>query len=59
MPDAAEEDHPRRCGENNADAIDKVEPLGSPPQVRGKLAMVADVSARRQDHPRRCGENVA
>ena len=31
------EDHPRRCGENAATMIPYTAPLGSPPQVRGKL----------------------
>ena len=30
------EDHPRRCGENNISCAEKVNTLGSPPQVRGK-----------------------
>ena len=30
------EDHPRRCGENNAVAYGPVVLVGSPPQVRGK-----------------------
>ena len=32
-----EEDHPRRCGENDSPAMLRVFCTGSPPQVRGKL----------------------
>ena len=32
-------DHPRRCGENNFTLMFKLNILGSPPQVRGKLTM--------------------
>ena len=31
-------DHPRRCGENRTDAAALTRRIGSPPQVRGKLA---------------------
>ena len=31
-----DEDHPRRCGENNSATRDDVADVGSPPQVRGK-----------------------
>ena len=32
------EDHPRRCGENRMSRECRLSVLGSPPQVRGKLA---------------------
>ena len=35
------QDHPRRCGENRADNVQSPFPLGSPPQVRGKLTPAA------------------
>ena len=34
----AEEDHPRRCGENVIPFVDECRIVGSPPQVRGKLS---------------------
>ena len=30
-------DHPRACGENSAETIRRIEGMGSPPRVRGKL----------------------
>ena len=33
----ADGDHPRRCGENNTVPVYGRQPIGSPPQVRGKL----------------------
>ena len=42
------QDHPRRCGENYEQLVGGVETLGSPPQVRGKLASsIFRVSAMR------------
>ncbi len=35
-PEGAQ-DHPRRCGENHNRRCMLAEPMGSPPQVRGKL----------------------
>ena len=37
LQETAAEDHPRRCGENDADSIRAIGKIGSPPQVRGKL----------------------
>ena len=53
----ATKDHPRRCGENLSKKIRKTKQLGSPPQVRGKPAVVKQAAAIAWDHPRRCGEN--
>ena len=38
---AGAKDHPRRCGENFKVVCAKESPLGSPPQVRGKLLEIA------------------
>ena len=38
---AAEQDHPRRCGENVNRFSADFKNIGSPPQVRGKLAITA------------------
>ena len=37
QPDVRIKDHPRRCGENSPPAQRWEQPVGSPPQVRGKL----------------------
>ena len=37
------QDHPRRCGENSACSRSNISEMGSPPQVRGKLASVLRV----------------
>ena len=50
-------DHPRRCGENTTADILATEYIGSPPQVRGKLAGKSVAYNLMRDHPRRCGEN--
>ena len=39
----AAEDHPRRCGENIHISADFFAHIGSPPQVRGKLALIANL----------------
>ena len=36
-------DHPRRCGENIHISADFFAHIGSPPQVRGKLALIANL----------------
>ena len=44
-PDPArDEDHPRRCGENRLCDRLSGAPGGSPPQVRGKLALYSRVA---------------
>ena len=37
------QDHPRRCGENGLDRRRDPSGIGSPPQVRGKLALIANL----------------
>ena len=38
-PEGKTGDHPRRCGENCCKLSSLASPLGSPPQVRGKLSL--------------------
>ena len=54
---ALNEDHPRKCGENDSTALKAEADAGSPPQVRGKLGTSLEDGHEIQDHPRRCGEN--
>ena len=49
-------DHPRVCGEKSVGLRCPAWMLGSPPRVRGKVAVIAATDAMPRDHPRVCGE---
>ena len=53
------QDHPRGCGENRTPRLLKTLCRGSPPRMRGKLAIAHYSQAVHGDHPRGCGENGA
>ena len=52
-------DHPRLCGEKCVAKRQIVRILGSPPPMRGKVAMSLVYTQSEQDHPRLCGEKPA
>ena len=49
-------DHPRVCGEKTDTAPFTTSMVGSPPRVRGKVAIADQVFGCAGDHPRVCGE---
>ena len=51
-------DHPRRCGENTAIAASMPINIGSPPQVRGKLARLKILRASSWITPAGAGETL-
>ena len=55
---AHEQDHPRRCGENRYLRIARTEWVGSPPQVRGKLAYPNRIPSPRRITPAGAGKTV-
>ena len=53
------EDHPRVCGEHQADRCFYGPDLGSSPRMRGALGGLRRRVVDDQDHPRVCGEHGA
>ena len=51
-----EEDHPRRCGENWDIAFLTILGKGSPPQMRGKPVVPADISTKSRITPADAGK---
>ena len=49
-------DHPRRCGENRIEYDDIENRIGSPPQVRGKLATASSRAFKRGITPAGAGK---
>ena len=56
--DIREWDHPRMCGEKLYAERGSSMPRGSPPHVRGKVAIWYVFFIVGQDHPRMCGEKL-
>ena len=52
------QDHPRRCGENNAAARAKIAQIGSPPQMRGKLKLYCEIPACWRITPADAGKTI-
>ena len=52
------QDHPRRCGENELYGHDRFMEVGSPPQVRGKLAPTQSVAAIPRITPADAGKTI-
>ena len=52
----AVKDHPRRCGENHTISYHFKPPLGSPPQVRGKLSVFRNKHFRHRITPAGAGK---
>ena len=52
------EDHPRRCGENEYKKIYNISDMGSPPQVRGKLAVDAASARNSRITPAGAGKTI-
>ena len=55
---SATKDHPRRCGENIQPTPPKHDITGSPPQVRGKLVVPADISTKSRITPAGAGKTT-
>ena len=53
-----DEDHPRRCGENDDGDISRLRDIGSPPQVRGKLYCVCFGSGGLRITPAGAGKTI-
>ena len=58
MPTAGAGDHPRRCGENKNRMMKQNHPLGSPPQVRGKLKDALENTSTRGITPAGAGKTL-
>ena len=58
LQETAAEDHPRRCGENDADSIRAIGKIGSPPQVRGKRQFPCPFRDRYRITPAGAGKTV-
>ena len=52
-------DHPRVCGEKTIYVDTYPGTLGSPPRMRGKVAVIVSHACNTKDHPRVCGEKQA
>ena len=52
------EDHPRRCGENQAKIADAANRDRITPAGAGKTCVPSSMRRTCKDHPRRCGENI-
>ena len=55
-PKPKQKDHPRRCGENFDVFIITSKQIGSPPQVRGKLFVPADITTKSRITPAGAGK---
>ena len=52
-------DHPRRCGENLLPASVERQPMGSPPQVRGKREFSVDTTGKKRITPAGAGKTFS